>query len=108
MDERKRDSMIAYLRHRMEQFEIDPDDLATAIASDQARQSRMRYRSAIGDEWSGEGDMPQWLRQAISAGQSLEHFALTSKPPLQQAATKKVNWRDVPFSGSPLARQNFG
>jgi hypothetical protein len=27
MDERKRDSIIAYLRHRMEEFGIRPDDL---------------------------------------------------------------------------------
>jgi hypothetical protein len=29
MDERKRDSMIAYLRHRMNDFGISPDDLAS-------------------------------------------------------------------------------
>jgi hypothetical protein len=33
MDERKRDSMIAYLRHRMEDFGISPDDLASFLAT---------------------------------------------------------------------------
>ena len=37
MDERKRDSMIAYLRHRMEEFGIKPEDLA-ALPRDGASQ----------------------------------------------------------------------
>lgn len=38
MDERKRDSMIAYLRHRMEEFGIRPEDLAAVLASEPAAQ----------------------------------------------------------------------
>jgi DNA-binding protein H-NS len=79
MDERKRDSMIAYLRHRMEDFGISPDDLATALA---AVPEAERYRSANGDSWSGEGAMPQWLK------------------PSQAGA----DWTNDPFAGSPLAR----
>ncbi|GJH35808.1 H-NS histone family protein [Paraburkholderia hospita] len=86
MDERKRDSMIAYLRHRMEQYGIAPD--------------------ATGDTWTGDGDMPQWLKQAISAGQRLEHFEMTSTPPVQDSQRKTIDWRDDPFAGSPLARQH--
>jgi len=33
MDERKRDSMIAYLRHRMEERGIKPEDLAAVLAA---------------------------------------------------------------------------
>jgi DNA-binding protein H-NS len=73
MDERKRDSMIAYLRHRMEDFGISPDDLAATLA---AEPPAGRYRSAHGESWSGEGAMPQWLKQALSAGQSIGHFEL--------------------------------
>ena len=65
MDERKRDSMIAYLRHRMEEHGIEPDDLASAIAGDQVRQKAARYQNATGDTWTGDGEMPQWLKQAI-------------------------------------------
>jgi len=103
MDERKRDSMIAYLRHRMEDFGISPDDLASALA---ATPKVDRYRSANGDSWSGEGAMPQWLTQAISAGQSVGHFELSSesfsKPSLQAGS----DWTNDPFAGSPLARSN--
>jgi DNA-binding protein H-NS len=106
MDERKRDSMIAYLRHRMDEFGIRPEDLAAAIASEQTERKEARYRSATGNTWSGEGEMPQWLKQATSAGQSVEHFQLSAKAvPTVRSARDSVNWRDDPFAGSPLARQ---
>ena len=104
MDERKRDSMIAYLRHRMEEFGIEPDDLASAIAGDQVMQKPARYQNATGGTWTGVGEMPQWLKQAISAGQRLEHFETATSTP--DTGRKTINWRDDPFAGSPLARQH--
>jgi DNA-binding protein H-NS len=105
MDERKRDSMVAYLRRRMQEFGVSTDDLAAAIASDQAEQKEARYRSATGNTWSGEGEMPQWLKQAISAGQSPEHFQLSSTTAASQKNREAVDWRNDPFAGGPLARQ---
>ncbi|SMG61496.1 H-NS histone family protein [Paraburkholderia susongensis] len=106
MDERKRDSMIAYLRHRMEEFGIKPDDLAAALASESLPQKNGRYRNATGDSWDGNGEMPQWLKQAISAGQSIEHFELSEKPAPAPAPQpkKQVDWSNDPFAGSRLAR----
>jgi DNA-binding protein H-NS len=108
MDERKRDSMIAYLRHRMEEFGIKPEDLAAVLAAEPAAQKAERYRSATGDSWDGQGEMPQWLRQAISAGQSIDHFALTGKPVVAPPPPlkKHVDWNNDPFAGSPLARSS--
>jgi DNA-binding protein H-NS len=105
MDERKRDSMVAYLRRRMKEFGIKPEDLASVLASDQSEQKEARYRNATGEVWSGEGEMPRWLKQAISAGQSLEHFELPSQAAVRQTG-KAVDWRDDPFAGSPLARRD--
>ncbi|WP_207003337.1 H-NS histone family protein [Trinickia mobilis] len=102
MDERKRDSMIAYLRHRMDEFGIKPDDLASALASEQ---KDARYVSATGDTWTGEGEMPQWLKQAISAGQSIDHFKLSPKAVPRRTNRETVDWRNDPFAGGPLARQ---
>ncbi|MGT2476497.1 H-NS family nucleoid-associated regulatory protein [Paraburkholderia terrae] len=103
MDERKRDSMVAYLRRRMEEVGIELDDLAAAIAEDQLKQKNTRYRSATGETWSGDGEMPQWLKQAVSAGQSLEHFAV-ERPKRGMAETRpKVDWSQDPFAGSRLA-----
>ena len=103
MDERKRDSMVAYLRRRMSEVGIKPDDLAAAIAEDQVRQKTARYRSATGETWSGDGEMPQWLKQAMSAGQSLEHFAVARTAHSTPEAHSKIDWRDDPFGGSRLA-----
>lgn len=104
MDERKRESIVAYLRRRMDEFGIKPEDLASAIARDQPTQKGARYRSATGDTWNGEGDMPQWLKQAISAGQSIEHFEVSSETTAPLKNREKVDWRNDPFAGSPLAR----
>ncbi|MBC8752437.1 DNA-binding protein H-NS [Paraburkholderia sp. WC7.3g] len=104
MDERKRDSMIAYLRRRMEEFGIEPDDLALALASDKLKQKEARYHSATGDTWNGEGEMPRWLKQAISAGQSIEHFELSSKAAPPRTSREPADWMNDPFAGSPLAR----
>ncbi|MEM5460641.1 H-NS histone family protein [Paraburkholderia phytofirmans] len=106
MDERKRDSMIAYLRHRMDDFGISPDDLASFLATRPAESDMGRYRSAGGDTWSGEGEVPQWLGQAISAGQSIGHFALPCGAPAQPGMQSDADWKNDPFAGSPLARSS--
>jgi DNA-binding protein H-NS len=98
--------MIAYLRHRMEEFGIKPEDLAALLASEPLAQKAELYRSATGDSWDGQGEMPQWLRQAISAGQSIDHFELTAKPAPAPQPKKHVDWKNDPFAGSPLARSS--
>lgn len=103
MDERRRQSMISYLRHRMEEFGIRPDDLAASLEEDARKAARARYRSPNGDTWDGRGDMPQWLRQAVSAGQSLEHFAVTKQPAFA-SVIRHIDWSEDPFAGSRLAR----
>jgi DNA-binding protein H-NS len=52
--------------------------------------------------------MPQWLKQAISAGQSIDHFELSAAPAPAPAPQpkKRVDWQNDPFAGSPLARSN--
>ncbi|MGF6639141.1 H-NS family nucleoid-associated regulatory protein [Paraburkholderia sp. 35.1] len=106
MDERKRDSMIAYLRHRMEEFGIRPEDLAAALATESLAKKAERYRNATGDSWDGNGEMPQWLKQAISAGQSIEHFELATKPAPTPQPKKQVDWSNDPFAGTRLGRPN--
>jgi DNA-binding protein H-NS len=104
MDERKRDSMIAYLRGRMAKVGIKVADLAAALAEDRMRAKSVRYRNAFGDTWDGKGAMPQWLVQATSAGQSLEHFTAAkkaSKPARGERAA--VDWSRDPFAGTRLA-----
>lgn len=106
MDERKRDSIVAYLRRRMAEVGIGVDDIAAAIAEDKLRDRSARYRSATGDIWDGEGEMPQWLQQAISAGQSAEHFAVNHQRGPSDVKYSSVDWTQDPFAGTRLAMLN--
>jgi DNA-binding protein H-NS len=105
MDERKRDSMIAYLRRRMAQVGIKVGDLAAALAEERKRVKATRYSNAFGDTWDGQGEMPQWLKQATSAGQSLEHFVAKKKKtaPIVSSERPAVDWSRDPFAGTRLA-----
>ncbi len=107
MDERKRDSIIAYLRSRMAEFGITERALAEALAEApvvtappsftkstgaNGVQKPKRpmpqlptlprggdagepiFRNASGDTWDGLGDMPEWLKRAVHAGQDIEFY----------------------------------
>ncbi|SAK92789.1 H-NS histone family protein [Caballeronia fortuita] len=107
MDERKRDSIIAYLRSRMAEFGITETALAEALAeapvvnpppsftktngahgAPKAKRPMPQlpllphaadigvpiFRNASGDTWDGIGDMPEWLKRAVHAGQDIEFY----------------------------------
>jgi DNA-binding protein H-NS len=103
VDERKRDSIIAYLRSRMAEFGITETALAEALADvpvsvtpppltngssaaskralpsmpslpESANGTTPVFRSASGDTWDGTGDMPEWLKRAVHAGQDIEFY----------------------------------
>ncbi|WP_321793380.1 H-NS family nucleoid-associated regulatory protein [Caballeronia sp. J97] len=108
MDERKRDSIIAYLRSRMAEFGITERALAEALAeapvvsapppsftktngahgASRAKRPMPQlpllprsvedgapiFRNANGDTWDGLGDMPEWLKRAVHAGQDIEFY----------------------------------
>jgi DNA-binding protein H-NS len=103
VDERKRDSIIAYLRSRMAEFGITETALAEALAdapvpvtpppmtngtSQMAKRSLPSmpqmplnangtepvFRNASGDTWDGNGEMPEWLKRAVHAGQDIEFY----------------------------------
>jgi DNA-binding protein H-NS len=103
VDERKRDSIIAYLRSRMAEFGITETALAEALAeapvaatpipmtngsSQMAKRSLPSmpqmpsnangtepvFRNASGDTWDGIGDTPEWLKPAVHAGQDIEFY----------------------------------
>nr|WP_322048710.1 H-NS family nucleoid-associated regulatory protein [Paraburkholderia sp. J67] len=103
MDERKRESIVAYLRRRMAEFGIKPEDVAASIAADQSRLRSVRFRDAFGNTWDGKGAPPQWVLQATSAGQSIEHFAIDAVPQAPEVRSG-VDWRNDPFAGTRLAK----
>ncbi|MDR3097503.1 MAG: H-NS histone family protein [Paraburkholderia sp.] len=103
MDERKRESIVAYLKRRMAEFGIKPEDIAASIAADQERLREVRFRDASGNTWNGKGVPPQWVVQATSAGQSLEHFAIDAASTRAANKPTGANWRNDPFAGTRLA-----
>ncbi|MEX4004838.1 H-NS family nucleoid-associated regulatory protein [Paraburkholderia sp. EG285A] len=104
MDERRRESIVAYLRRRMAEFGIKPEDIATSIAADQERLRAVRFRDASGNSWDGKGAPPQWVVQATSAGQTLEHFAIDSASTQEPGKRAGADWRNDPFAGTRLAK----
>lgn len=103
MDERKRDSIAAYLRRQMAELDISPEDVAASIAADQSRMRTVRFQNASGSTWDGKGNPPQSVLQTTSAGQSIEHFAIDAVP--QTLETRpRGDWRNDPFAGTRLAR----
>jgi len=86
----------------MDEFGITVDDLAALMAAETPIAAR--YSNANGDTWDGKGEMPEWLKRAIGAGQSLKHFEVTPEETRSVPAAPRVDWRNDPFAGSPLAR----
>lgn len=81
---RARAEAVLWVRKQMAQHGLTLADLMAADcfpaqnsdASEKAPALAARYRSADGQSWDGEGDMPDWLQRAVNAGQSPEHFRI--------------------------------
>ncbi|MCP1175645.1 H-NS family nucleoid-associated regulatory protein [Ralstonia chuxiongensis] len=77
---RRRAEAITWVRLQIARYGLTYADLAAAgvFPSRQRKQLTVRYRSADGQTWDGEGEMPDWLQRAVNAGQSAEHFRVDS------------------------------
>ncbi|WP_197339902.1 H-NS family nucleoid-associated regulatory protein [Ralstonia solanacearum] len=73
---RRRAEAIAQVRMQIARYGLTYADLVAAgcFPSRKRTVQKIRYRSADGQTWDGEGDMPDWLQRAVNAGQSPEHF----------------------------------
>jgi DNA-binding protein H-NS len=69
-----RDRLIRWLRRRMEEYGITDEALAQAVLADAQAEREVLYRDAYGNTWDGQGDLPDWLRRAVAAGQQVDHF----------------------------------
>ena len=52
----------------------------TARSSKMKSATRAKYRDEAGNEWVGRGPRPQWLRDALGAGKTLDDFAVGPAP----------------------------
>jgi DNA-binding protein H-NS len=73
-----RERLICWIRRRMKECGITFDALEQALVDEARERDAIRYRDAYGNTWTGAGDMPSWLRRAVAAGQSIEHFQTRS------------------------------
>jgi DNA-binding protein H-NS len=73
-DGEARDRLIVWIRRRMEDYGISAENLAAAIEAD--KPLTPRYRDHKGNEWSGEGDMPDWLKRVQQLGVGIDFFAV--------------------------------
>lgn len=84
MSQSDRAAAIAWIRQKIDEYALTLDDLGpfpeptSTVPGDNATPVAVAvavlYRSADGKTWDGNGDMPEWLRRAVAAGQSPEHF----------------------------------
>ncbi len=74
-----RERLIRWIQRRMKETGITFDALEQALADDVFERRSIRYCDAFGNTWTGSGEMPIWLRRAVAAGQSVEHFQIDSR-----------------------------
>ncbi|UDG82626.1 H-NS family nucleoid-associated regulatory protein [Candidatus Vallotia cooleyia] len=79
MDEQKRQRIIAYIHRQMNEYDISIERLAEELAADEKKIKPILFRDAYGNVWDGEGSMPDWLKRAVHAGQSIKHFMVEPK-----------------------------
>lgn len=91
-DEEARERLIVWLRCRMAEFGITPQAIADSIRQD--LDNRPLYRDAFGNEWSGQGEMPDWLRAAKNAGVNPDFFHIEPKRQ-EAAASRKIDPRQL-------------
>jgi DNA-binding protein H-NS len=73
-DGEARERLIVWLKKRMAEFGITPQALADSIQHD--LDHAPVYRDALGNEWSGSGAMPDWLKTARNAGVDPDFFRI--------------------------------
>lgn len=70
-------AVIAEIKQKMREFQLTPADLGflkVPSNSKSPRASSTLYRNAEGKTWGGRGPRPQWLRDALAEGKTLEEF----------------------------------
>lgn len=81
----ERAAAIRWIQNEMADYGLTMEELAAAGCFDPpppppppapapAPPPVVCYRNAAGQSWDGQGDMPDWLRRAVNAGQSVEFF----------------------------------
>lgn len=82
MREQEVEKVIGEIKEKMRAYGLVASDLGFTPAIVRTRVSRKsqvvqaKYRGANGEEWSGRGLTPKWLREEIAKGKPKEDFAI--------------------------------
>jgi DNA-binding protein H-NS len=79
------EGVVARIREAIEHYRLTAADLGLDGGSKKAQPLRKRaaakksaavpkYRDELGRTWGGRGKRPQWLRDALAAGKTLQDF----------------------------------
>jgi DNA-binding protein H-NS len=90
------DAVIGRMKQAIAVYGITAADLfggksVKAGKSKASKRSGAKYADGLGNTWVGMGKRPQWLRDALAAGKSLQDFAVdgAARPPAGGAANGK-------------------
>jgi DNA-binding protein H-NS len=98
-------SVIEKIKELVSVYELTAQDIFESRAGgkvatrSKAKRSTVAYSDGKGNTWSGRGPRPQWLRDALASGKSLEDFSsrgskAVSAPKAQRSAPKKAGRRN--------------
>jgi len=83
--------VIDRMRKEIAKYGLTPDQLFGEVKSRGARAAKpakkaskarvAKYADGSGNTWGGMGKRPEWLRQALEAGKSLEEFLIGGDKP---------------------------
>lgn len=71
----RRTEAIAGIRAQMDQLGITVEDL-TGKTARSGEKRPIKFRDDKGNTWTGIGQQPRWVRDALLAGSTLEQFAV--------------------------------
>uniref|UniRef100_UPI003F49581E H-NS family nucleoid-associated regulatory protein n=1 Tax=Cupriavidus taiwanensis TaxID=164546 RepID=UPI003F49581E len=71
----ERAAAIRWIQNEMADYGLTMEELEAAGCFDPPPPPPpVCYRNAQGMSWDGQGEMPDWLRRAVNAGQSVEFY----------------------------------
>ncbi|WP_029050576.1 H-NS family nucleoid-associated regulatory protein [Cupriavidus sp. amp6] len=68
----ERADAIRWIQNEMADYGLTMEELESAPP--RAPAPVVCYRNVAGQSWDGQGDMPDWLRRAVNAGQGKEFY----------------------------------
>jgi DNA-binding protein H-NS len=73
------DAVIATIREQIAQYGLTAADLGLVAAKPRTRKRKIvvaKYRDEAGNTWVGRGKRPQWVRDALASGKTLQDLEL--------------------------------